>query len=647
MTKQETHSAQEWDTVLLVDDEPNVLSALTRVLRNTGYQVLTARSGKQALEIMESTLIKVIVSDEMMAGMRGLELLAVVKKRFPHTLRMLLTGHATLETAIEAVNDGGIYRFLTKPWDDDMLLLALSAATEKYNFADEKHRLRDALRAGEHYRTLVEWSPHAVLFQRDLKILYANPAAIKMFAATSLQDLADKPLLDRIHPDDHQAFLTRLHTTTRWGVTSPMLERRYLKLDGTAFIGEIQGTPIIYDGLPAIHLAIQDITDRKQADEYREMRQEILSILNEAEDSPDSIKRILAVLKAQTGCNAVAIRLQEGEDFPYFAQDGFPADFLRTENTLISHDADGLICRDKEGNSRLECTCGLVLRGRTDPASPLFTHGGSFWTNDSFTLFALPSVVDPRHHPHNQCMHRGYASFALVPLRDKNRIVGLIQFNDRRKGHFTLATVEYLEIIAAHIGMAMVRRRAEEALQEAHDLLELRVAERTGELWTSNETLRAEITTRHRAEGALNARSQQLEETNTTLKVLLNHRAEEMREMEKKIVVNIQKLVLPYIGELKQLHLSPGQSGYVELINANLQQVINPFLQNLAARFSAFTPREIQIANLIKEGKTSKVIAALVKAAPRSVEFHRNNIRRKLGLGGKKTNLRSFLLTLS
>ena len=647
MTKQETHSAQERDTVLLVDDEPHVLSALTRCLRKTPYQVFTVSNASQALEIMETTTIKVIVSDEKMEGMQGSELLAEVQRRFPHTSRILLTGYATLEIAMRTVNESGIFRFLTKPCDDAMLLLALSAATEKYNFADEKRRLWDALRAGEHYRTLAGWSPHAVLFHRDLKILYANPAAIKMFGATSLQDLADKPLLDRIHPDDHQAFLTRLHTTTRSGVTSPMLERRYLKLDGTAFIGEINGTSFIYDGLPAIHLAIQDITDHKQADEYREMRQEILSILNNSEDSPDSIKHILAVLKARTGCNAVAIRLQEGEDFPYFAQDGFPADFLQTENRLISHDADGLMCRDKEGNIRLKCTCGLVLRGRTDPASPLFTHGGSFWTNDSFHLLDLPSVVDPHHHPHNQCMHHGYASFALVPLRDKNRIVGLIQLNERRKGHFTLEMVEYLERIAAHIGMAMVRIRAEEALQEAHDLLELRVAERTGELWTSNDALRAEITTRKRAEGALNARSLQLEETNTTLKVLLNHRAEEMREMEKKIVVNIQKLVLPYIGELKQLHLSPGQSGYVELIDANLHQVINPFLQNLAARFSAFTPREIQIANLIKEGKTSKVIAALVKAAPRSVEFHRNNIRRKLGLGGKKTNLRSFLLTLS
>ena len=476
------------DTVLLVDDEPSVLSALTRALRNIGYELLTAGSASEALAIMETTQIKVIVSDEQMIGMKGSELLAEVQTRFPHTVRILLTGHATLEAATLAVNVGGIYRFLTKPWDDAMLRLALSAATEKYNLEAEKRRLVDALqRSEERYRTVVEQSPQAVVVHRNGTIIYANPAAIRMFGATSLQDVAGSPILDRVHPDDHPTVLARVRKATSQGqgASSPIIELKYLKLDGTVFTGEVQGTPILYDGVAAIHTAIHDITERKQAEEYREMRQEVLSILNESEDSPDSIQRILAVLKARTGCSAVAIRLQEGEDFPYLSQDGFPADFLRTENTLVSRDADGLVCLDNEGNVRLECTCGLVMNGRTDPASPLFTRGGSFWTNDSSPVLDLPSDVDPRLYPRNQCQHHGYASIALVPLRNKERIVGLIQFNDRRKGHFTIGMVEHLERIAEHIGAELVRRWAEEALQEAHDHLELRVEERTKELQES------------------------------------------------------------------------------------------------------------------------------------------------------------------
>ncbi|MEI7672809.1 MAG: response regulator, partial [Deltaproteobacteria bacterium] len=193
------------DTILLVDDEPYVLSALTRALRNTPYQVFTAASGSQALEIMGTTTIKVIVSDEQMKGMQGTELLAEVQRRFPHTLRIMLTGYGTLEAAMQAVNEGGIYRFLAKPWDDAILLIALSAATEKYNMAANSRRLQESLlQSEERYRTVLEQSPQSVVIHRDGAIVYANPAAIKMFGATSLQDLAGKPLLDRVHPDDHQ-----------------------------------------------------------------------------------------------------------------------------------------------------------------------------------------------------------------------------------------------------------------------------------------------------------------------------------------------------------------------------------------------------------------------------------------------------------
>ncbi|MFZ4441120.1 MAG: ATP-binding protein [Syntrophales bacterium] len=248
------------------------------------------------------------------------------------------------------------------------------------------------------------------------------------------------------------------------------------------------------DDGPVCSIAISDITARKLWEEYVEMRQEVLAILNDPKDLPDSIQRILAVLKARTGCSAVAIRLQKGKDFPYFAQNGFPADFLKTENTLISHDSNDVVCLDINGDVQLECTCGLVITGRTDPAHIRFTAGGSYWTSDSYPMLDIPSAHDPRHHPRNLCTHQGYASFVLVPLRSKDRIVGLLQLNDRRKDRFTIGMVEHLEGIAAHIGAALVRRWAEEALREAHDHLELRVEERTKQLQESEERLQLAIT---------------------------------------------------------------------------------------------------------------------------------------------------------
>ncbi len=212
--------------------------------------------------------------------------------------------------------------------------------------------------------------------------------------------------------------------------------------------------------------AILDITERKQVEIYKEIGREVLQILNEPGDIQASIQRILTSLKMRTGFDAVGIRLEDGDDFPYSAQEGFSSDFLLTENTLIEHAADGGVCRDNDGNVRLECTCGLVISGKTDPAHELFTPGGSFWTNDSFPILDMPPAEDPRLHPRNSCIHQGYASVALVPIRNKDKIVGLIQLNDRHKGRFTINMVELLEGIALHIGAALMRKRAEEKLQK-------------------------------------------------------------------------------------------------------------------------------------------------------------------------------------
>lgn len=134
------------DAILLVDDEANVLSALTRALIDDPYEILTASGGVQALEVMAGKNIKAIVSDERMVGMQGSELLAEVKRRSPHTVRILLTGHATIEAAMRAVNEGEIYRFFTKPWDDMQLRFALLSAVEKYDLEAENRRLLATVR---------------------------------------------------------------------------------------------------------------------------------------------------------------------------------------------------------------------------------------------------------------------------------------------------------------------------------------------------------------------------------------------------------------------------------------------------------------------------------------------------------------------
>jgi len=208
--------------------------------------------------------------------------------------------------------------------------------------------------------------------------------------------------------------------------------------------------------------SVRDITERKLAETYGDIGREVLHILNEPGDLRYAIQRVLAALKTRTGFDAVGIRLQDGEDYPYFVQEGFSLDFLIKENSLIARNTDGEVCRDQEGNVKLDCTCGLVLSGKIDPTNPLFTPGGSCWINNSKLLLELHPREDPRFHPRNQCVHDSYASVALVPIRDKEKIIGLMQFNDRRKDALSLCIVEHLEGIATHLGAALIRKQTEE-----------------------------------------------------------------------------------------------------------------------------------------------------------------------------------------
>ena len=270
-----------------------------------------------------------------------------------------------------------------------------------------------------------------------------------------------------LHPDDRARCNAEIQAAIR-GEKDFNTEFRVIWPDGS--VHNIKALAVVQrdgSGKPLSMIGTNwDITSLKQAESYREMGLETMQALNDAGELKDSLQHVVAIIKKRTGLDAVGIRMQDGEDFPYAAQEGFPEDFLRTENTLIERDSEGSICRDKDGKVKLECTCGLVISGKTDPSSPFFTRGGSFWTNDSFPLLDLPPEKDPRYHPRNNCMHHGYASMALVPIRDENSIIGLLHLDDHRKGCFTPELIAFLEGLASQVGTALMRRRADEALKE-------------------------------------------------------------------------------------------------------------------------------------------------------------------------------------
>ncbi|MGA3209358.1 MAG: PAS domain S-box protein [Syntrophales bacterium] len=161
------------------------------------------------------------------------------------------------------------------------------------------------------------------------------------------------------------------------------------------------------------------------------------------------------------------------------------------------------------------------------------------------------------------------------------------------------------------------------------------------------------ITERKKMEEALKKRERELEEktrnledANTALTVLLKRREEDKAELEEKVICNMRELVLPYIENLKMTHVDSHQLNQLRILERNLNEIVSPFLRTLSSKYPNLTPTEIKVINFIKEGRTTKEIAKLLNASARTVEVHRDHIRRKLNLNQKKANLRSYLLSL-
>jgi PAS domain S-box-containing protein len=168
------------------------------------------------------------------------------------------------------------------------------------------------------------------------------------------------------------------------------------------------------------------------------------------------------------------------------------------------------------------------------------------------------------------------------------------------------------------------RKKAEKALIKAHNELEKRVKQRTSELETKKKGL---------------------EELNTAMKILLNKREEDKTNIEKNVMTNVKKLIEPYVEKIKKTKLDDQQKALLSIVESNINEIVSPFTRTMSLKYLNLTSTEIRIANLIRKGSKTKDIAEIMKVSPKTVETHRKNIRRKIGLDGKRANLRSHLLS--
>ena len=162
-----------------------------------------------------------------------------------------------------------------------------------------------------------------------------------------------------------------------------------------------------------------------------------------------------------------------------------------------------------------------------------------------------------------------------------------------------------------------------------------------------------DITKRKQIEAVLRAREKELEEKakrleelNIALKVLLEKRDEERIRIEEQVVMNVKERILPYVDKAKERADDKQLSGYLDVVDSNIKEIISPFSQKLSAKFYNLSPSEMEVVNLIRQGKSSKEIAEFLNLSTRTIECHRQNVREKMGIKNKNVNLRAYLLSL-
>lgn len=276
--------------------------------------------------------------------------------------------------------------------------------------------------------------------------------------------------MDAVHPADKGFVRNALDRAVSEG--QPFhVEFRIIRADGVERILDSRGR-ILYDGRgkPLRMLgAVQDITGRKRAEQRQVLRLKVLETFHQQGSLTDMCGSIISMIKAHLNCEAVALRMKEGDDYPYFVNDGFEPEFTASENYLCCHDETGGQQHAPNREPVLACMCGVVIKGGADDDKPYFTSKGSFWTNSTTLLLASTTAENRGATTRNACNRHGYESVALIRIDANGDTIGLLQVNAKRKNLFSTSRLQFLEELGQLIGIAAERRKAELALEQSEE----------------------------------------------------------------------------------------------------------------------------------------------------------------------------------
>jgi PAS domain S-box-containing protein len=338
----------------------------------------------------------------------------------------------------------------------------------------EVARLRQELQAASeahrwnlvaHRELFEEATEGIVLADADTGELVDCNQAFLELSGYERQELIGKPQKVLHPPEPGDARFSHTFAQHRGKQQGAVLGTLLLTKDGTIRDVEVKANVVETNGRRLMQGFFRDVTSELRYQQERETTLRLLRLLNDRNKIRDLIHSLTGFLQQWTHCEAVGVRLRDGDDFPYFETRGFPAEFVAAERQLCDRQPDGQPLCDPHGVPMLACLCGHILRGSSGLSLPCFTTGGSFWTNDAAALLSHLSDSERPPRFRGRCLTEGYQSVALIPLRHGGRTLGLLQINDRQTERFTPELITFLERTADQIAMTLAARQSEDALR--------------------------------------------------------------------------------------------------------------------------------------------------------------------------------------
>lgn len=488
---------------LVIDDDPDLLEGMARILRRDGHRVVTASTGAEGVRLAEEQQPDMAVVDMMLPDMNCVEVCKQIQA---------------------GTQSGNI---------DTILISSTRIAAE------------DKVEG----------------FHVGVCEYIARPVANKEFLARVNARLKDKQTRDSLKLDRNKAR----------------------------------------------KISDDEKYQRNSLEKEKDVQLQLFRLVNEASSLETMAEDVLSFFKTWSKVDAVAIRLRQGGDFPYYKTLGFPKEFIRRENSLHNFDYSDRQPLQPRAEADLECMCGCVINGLPDSSLPFFTAGGSFCTNSTTRLLSQSEGFKMPSHLRKHCNEAGYESVLLVRLKVGDNSLGLIQFNHKEKNRFTPEFVSLMEGLAGYISLAVVQRLTEKELR---------------------------------------TKQNELMEMNAALKVLIRSREDDLLEHDRGVLINIRQLILPCVERMKLGSLDTQQISQLNILESNLETITSPFAKKLSSTNTALTPSLIQVADMIKKGITNKEMARLLGISVKSVETYRKRIRERLNLRNSKINLRSYLINI-